>query len=164
MKKTALMILTLVGMALVSISPVAAQLSRDQSAPIDITGEKFEIFDERDYAIWTGDVQVVQGEAILTAPKLTLYGINDGDLDRIHAVGGIRYTNGTEAISGEEAVYDAAKSIIVVTGSVVVVQGKQVLSGDELVYHTQTGELKFSSTQKKRVRGIFFTKKDDTAS
>jgi lipopolysaccharide export system protein LptA len=162
-KKILLTVLTAFGLAMVTAMPVQAQLSRDQNAPIDFTGQKFEVFDQQDYAVWTGDVQAVQGEAILTAPKLTLYGVSDGELDRIHALGGIRYTNGSEAISGEQAIYDAAKNTIVVTGNVVVVQGKQVMSGDELEYNTQTGEIKFTAGQQRRVRGIFFQEQENNS-
>ncbi len=134
-----------------------AQLNTGSDAPIDITGEQFEAFRDRDYVVWTGDVQVVQGEAILTAPKLTIFGVESGNLQRINAEGGIRYTNGAEAISSRDAVYSAEDETVIFTGDVVVVQGEQVLTGGRLVYYTQTGQLNFTSAGDDRVRGIFIT-------
>ena len=137
--------------------PAKAQLDTASDEPIDITGDQFEAFRDKDYAIWTGNVQVVQGTAILTAPKLTIYGIEDGELDRINATGGIRYTNGTEAISSRRAVYDAADETVTFFGDVVVVQDEQVLSGGRLIYYTSTGQIKFFSENGGRVRGIFIS-------
>ncbi len=137
------------------LAPAQAQLTSNSTDPIDITGEQFEAFQEKDYAIWTGDVHVVQGTTILTAPKLTMYGVGEGGLREIHAEGGIRYTNGEEAISSQKAIYDADQETVLFTGNVVVVQGEQVLSGGRLIYHTQTGEIKFTAADGGRVRGIF---------
>ena len=138
--------------------PALAQFATETDAPIDITGDQFEAIEDRDYVIWTGDVQVVQGDSVLTAPRLTIYGVEAGELTRIEAQGGIRYTNGAEAISGDTGVYDASDETITVTGNVVVVQGEQVLSGAKLIYNTRTGSIRFTSTGQQRVRGIFFTK------
>ncbi len=141
--------------AIAGVTPSFAQLSTDSDEPIEITGDTFEAFREKDYVIWTGDVQVVQGPVVLTAPKLTIYGIEDGEMDRIDAVGGVRYTNATEAISSEKAVYQAGSDTVVFTGNVVVVQEEQVLSGGRLVYQINTGEIKFTAQKGNRVRGIF---------
>ncbi len=138
-----------------------AQLSASSDEPVEISGDQFEAFQDKNYVIWTGDVQVVQGAAILTAPRLTIYGVDDGSMDRIDAVGGIRYTSGEEAISSDTAVYKAADETVTFTGNVVVVQGEQVLSGGQLVYYTQTGQIVFTAQQNGRVRGIFISDPDD---
>ena len=145
------------GGIVLGVASASAQLNAGSDAPIDITGDQFEAFRDRDYVVWTGDVQVVQGEAILTAPKLTIYGVESGNLQRINAEGGIRYTNGAEAISSRDAVYSAQDETVIFTGDVVVVQGEQVLTGGRLVYYTQTGQLNFTSAGGDRVRGIFVT-------
>lgn len=156
MPKTALSIAAIV-LAALSVTPAAAQLAANSDDPVDITGKNFEVLDGQDTAIWTGDVHVIQGEVVLTAPKLVLNGISDGEIDEMTATGGIRYTNGTEAISGDKAVYNSVNKTIVVTGNVVIVQDKQVMSGDRLVYFTETGEVQISSDGGKRVRGIFYS-------
>lgn len=150
--------INLIGLlAVMMATPAMAQLSQDPDAPIDITGETFEAFEGRDMAIWTGDVQVVQAEAVLTAPKLSIFGIANGNINRIEASGGIRYTNGVESISGDKATYREEDGTIIVTGNVVVVQDNQVMSGERLIYHIDNGELRFSASDSGRVRGIFYT-------
>ncbi|WP_306251558.1 LptA/OstA family protein [Parvularcula sp. IMCC14364] len=144
-------------MIAMGINTANGQLNAGSDAPIDITGDQFEAFRDKDYVVWTGDVQVVQGEAILTAPRLTIFGVESGNLQRINAEGGIRYTNGAEAISSRDAVYSADDETVIFTGDVVVVQGEQVLTGGRLVYYTQTGQLNFTSAGADRVRGIFIT-------
>ena len=145
-------------------SSASAQFTTSSDSPIDITGEQFEAVDGRDYVVWTGDVQVVQDQSILTAPRLVIFGVEAGELTRIEAEGGIRFTNGAEAISGDKGIYDAAAETITVTGNVVVVQGEQILSGARLIYNTRTGSIRFSSASGQRVRGIFFTKDASTQS
>ncbi|GGD13076.1 LptA/OstA family protein [Aquisalinus flavus] len=135
----------------------AAQFSQNSNAPIDITGAQFEAFQNEDYALWTGDVQVVQGEVILTAPELKIYGIGGGRFNRVDATGGIRYTNGVEAISGDQAIYRKENETIVVTGNVVVVQGRQVMTGERMTYFLDSGKIIFNNEASSRVRGVFFT-------
>lgn len=140
----------------------AAQFSNNNKAPIDITGDQFEVFQNEDYSLWTGDVQVVQGEVILTAPELKIFGISGGRFNKVEALGGIRYTNGVETISGRTAVYEEASDTITVTGDVVVVQGRQIMTGERMIYHLDTGKIEFDASTRKRVRGVFFT--DDAPS
>lgn len=147
--------------ALLAGGQAAAQFSQNSDEPIDITGAQFEALQDEDVALWTGDVQVVQGEVVLTAPRLKIFGIGGGEFERVEASGGIRYTNGTEAISGENAVYRADDDTIVVTGDVVVVQGRQVMTGEKMTYYLDTGRIIFDAGSTRRVRGIFFT--DDEA-
>ena len=161
MKKlsSAARLFSIVGVVLsIGLTAAQAQLSRDSKSRIDITGQHFEAFEDRNYVVWTGDVVVVQSNVVLTAPKLTLFTDDSGDLSKIDATGGIRYTNGAEAISGQQAVYLAGSDIITVTGNVVVVQGDQVMSGEKLIYNLSTGKITFSSEGKGRVRGIFYGK------
>jgi len=144
----------------VLLGSASAQFSQNSNAPIDITGAQFEAFQNEDYALWTGDVQVVQGEVILTAPELKIYGIGGGRFNRVDATGGIRYTNGVEAISGDQAIYRKENETIVVTGNVVVVQGRQVMTGEQMTYFLDTGKIVFNNQSKSRVRGVFFTEDD----
>lgn len=150
--------LVVAGGVFANISSASAQFVADADTPIDITGAVLDVVDGRDYVIWEGDVQAVQGNSVLTAPKLVIYGVEAGKLTRIIAEGGMRYTNGSEAISGDRGVYNAADETITVTGNVVVVQGEQILAGAKLIYNTRTGSIRFTSAAKQRVRGIFFTK------
>ncbi len=146
-----------VSIAILALSqtPVAAQLAASSSEPIDITGDTAE-FDDN-VAIWSGNVRIVQGEAILTARRIEADLNDEGDFERIRAIGAVRYSNGKEAIAGERAVYDSAARTITMTENVILTQGKQVMSAGSVIYWIDTGKVKFTPEAGRRIRGIFYT-------
>ncbi|MEZ5896507.1 MAG: LptA/OstA family protein [Parvularculaceae bacterium] len=131
-------------------------------APIDITGDRLEVVD--DVAIWTGAVRAVQGEAILTADRLVADLDNGGSFTRIRAIGAVRYSNGSEAITGKRALYDATARTITISDDVIVTQGDQVMTGGELVYWVDSGKLLFTAPSGRRIRGIFYAKQGGQSS
>ncbi len=134
-----------------------AQLNSQSDAPLEISSEHFEAIEGQNFVTWTGNVHAVQGDVVLTAPKLVAYQDENGDPEKIIATGGMRYSSKEAKISGKKMVYDAKTDIITVTGNVVVIQGEQVMSGHKLVYNLATGSLVFSGEGKQRVRGIFYS-------
>ncbi len=135
-----------------------AQLNSQSDAPLDITSDHFEAIEGQNFVTWTGNVHAVQGDVILTTPKLVAYQDENGKPEKIVATGGMRYSSKEAKISGKKMVYDAKTDIITVTGNVVVLQGEQVMSGHKLVYNLSTGSLVFSGEGQQRVRGIFYSK------
>lgn len=143
--------------------PAAAQIAPQiTDAPIDITGDRLEV--EGDVATWSGSVRAVQGEAILAADTLIADMTEGGDVTRIRASGAVRYSNGKQAITGKRGVYDAAARTITISEDVVVVEGEQVMAGGELVYWIDSGRILFTAPAGRRIRGIFHTKREATAS
>lgn len=142
-------------------APGNAQLvaSADSDAPIDITGDAAEFQDNK--AVWTGNVRVVQAEAVLTTIRLEADLSEEGDFDTITAIGDVRYSNGKEAITGERAVYDNIARTITISENVLVTQGKQVMSAGKVTYWVDTGKVQFIPEPGKRIRGIFYTQSAD---
>ena len=136
-----------------------AQLTMKSDEPIDITGDSLEIVD--DVATWTGNVRALQGEAILTSSKLVATLEEGGGFKTIRAIGGVRYSNGKEAIAGETALYDSVARTITISDNVVVTQGETVMTGGTLVYWLDTGRIAFNSPSGERIRGIFYAKSDE---
>jgi lipopolysaccharide export system protein LptA len=154
-----LIIGALVGIASgLGLTSALAQLVKQSDAPLDITSERFEATEGQNFVTWTGNVHAVQGDVILTTPKLVLYQDENGDPERVVATGGMRYSGEEAKISGKKMVYEIEADIITVTGNVVVIQGEQVMSGHKLVYNLTTGSLVFSGEGQQRVRGIFYSK------
>lgn len=134
----------------------------DRSLPIDLSAGRCEASEMEDRVTCSGSVRVVQGEAILTAETMTLFGVNDAEgLRRIEAEGEVRYANGPNAISGHSGIYDAVATELVVTGDVIVIQDGQVMTGGELIYNTETGDVLFTPGREGRVRGLFYTRSSD---
>ena len=138
-----------------SITATSAQFAPQSSEPVDITGETLEFNDN--IATWTGNVRALQGEAILTSKKLVATLDDAGDFRTITANGDVRYSNGKEIITGRSAVYDAGTRTISVSEDVVVTQGDQVMTGGALVYWVDTGKIRFTAPNGKRIRGLFYT-------
>lgn len=140
----------------------AQQLAPESEGPIDITGETAEFKDE--LLVWTGNVRVVQGEALLTTNRLEAALNDDGDFTTITAIGAVRYSNGKEAITGQRGVYDDVARTITITEDVIVTQGKQVMSAGQVVYWVDTGQVRFFPEEGRRIRGIFYTGEEDKQS
>lgn len=132
-----------------------AQLVQQSDAPIDITGDNAEFQDK--VAVWTGNVRVVQAEAILTTDRLEAELSEEGDFETIRAVGTVRYSNGVEAISGDRAVFDETARTITILDNVLVTQDKQILAAGKVIYWVDTGKIKFTPAPGKRIRGLFYT-------
>lgn len=148
--------------AAVALAPAqaGAQLIADSNQPVDITGDSLEIVD--DVATWTGNVRAIQGEAILTAEKLVATLDDAGGFKTINAIGAVNYSNGKEAIAGETAVYDSGSRAITISENVIITQGKTVMTGGALVYWLDSGKIRFTAPEGRRIRGIFHTKELET--
>ncbi|RFB05596.1 LptA/OstA family protein [Parvularcula marina] len=155
-----LILVSLMGMTMLSSQDLPAQTLRDDQ-PIDVSAGRCEVFENEDTVRCEGAVRVSQGEAILAADRMTIYGTQEeGGFRRIEAEGAVRYATGENAMSGQSATYDAATTTLTLIGDVVVVQADQVMTGGQLVYNTTTGATLFTPPNGGRVRGVFYTAND----
>ena len=151
-----LLTMMLMGMAAAGAQEISAPTLRDDQ-PIDVSANRCEVFENEDTVKCTGDVRVRQGDSILAANEMTIYGTQaEGGFRRIDARGRVRYAADGSAMSGQEAIYDAETTTLTVTGDVVVVQEEQVMTGGKLVYNTVTGATVFTPDSSGRVRGVFY--------
>lgn len=139
--------------ALVLASPAAAQLVGQSEEPIDIFGDHLDVVDK--VVTIEGNARAVQGEGILTAAKFIALMDDDQQPQTIECQGGVRYTNGKEAVAGDTALYDDAARTITFNGNVVVTQGENVITGGNLIYWIDTGRISLTPASGKRVRGFF---------
>lgn len=126
---------------------------QDPDEPVEVTSERLEVDNSAGIAIFIGDVIVIQGEMRLTAPRVRVeYTSGDeGQIEFMHATGGVTMVNGVETAEGEEAVYTVSQGEVVMTGDVIVTQGPNVLAGQRLFVDLDTG----TGTMEGRVRTIF---------
>src|SRR5205823_1429429 len=74
---------------------------------------------------------------------------------RIEAEGPVYVVGPEQSIKGDHAVYEAAQSLIVVTGNVVMRRGQDVGTCDRLDYNQATGRITMSmASPQKRVRTV----------
>ena len=126
---------------------------QDPEEPVEVTSERLEVDDEAGIATFIGDVIVVQGQMRLNAPRVRVeYSSGEaGQIEFMHATGGVTMVNGEETAEGEEATYTIEAGEVVMTGDVIVTQGPNVLAGQRLSVDLDTG----TGTMEGRVRTIF---------
>lgn len=159
--------LTMLALALVGLlyaAPAAAQsgnpLQADTDQPIEINADSLEVQQDNNLAIFTGNVDAIQGRIRLRADRLMVWyrpggseGADvQGTINRIEAVGNVFISSPDETAQGENGVYDVPNSQIVLTGSVVLTRGENVVRGNRLVMNLKSGR---SQMQGGRVKGLF---------
>jgi lipopolysaccharide export system protein LptA len=129
-------------------------LQQDPSAPVEIEAESLAVDQQSGLAIFTGNVVVVQGTLVLTAPRIEVTGDPDrgGDGIRdVRASGGVVLRTGQETASGQDAVYDVTTGLLQMDGEVVLTQGTSTISGARLIADLSAG----TGTMEGRVRTVF---------
>ncbi len=148
-----------------SQSPVGA-LDTDQ--PIDINADNLEVQQDKNLAIFTGNVIAVQGRIKLRAEQLRVWyrpasdraGENAAStIVRIDAVNNVFVSSATETAQGDIGIYEVAKQQLTLTGTVILTRGENVLRGKKLVMNMATGRSQISGG---RVHGRFVPPKRDS--
>lgn len=127
----------------------------DRHAPIEVTSDTLQVFQQQNRAIFSGHVVAIQENVRLKADKMTVYyrkpadkagkekAPEDGGKDaiqKIEAEGGVFLSTPQETASGDNGVYDVMHQEIHLTGHVVLTREKNVLKGEDLTYNFTTGQ------------------------
>ena len=138
----------------------------DTTQPIEITADALEIDQGPGLAVFTGNVNAVQGEMILRADTLKVHYRADGEegdvgtqgrISRIEASGAVFFATPSATAQGNHGNYDVEQRIVTLDGSVVLTRGENVLRGSRLELNLDTGRSKLYSDEGSngRVRGLF---------
>ena len=142
----------------------AFQLSSDE--PVQIQADKLDVKDTEGRAIFTGNVEVVQGELSLRSSTMVVHYMSDaqgqgspaaglggaGDIERIEASGGVRVRSGEQVATGDRATFDMATEIVTLSGDrVVLTDAGNVITGCRLVVALKTGDATVEPCQSGRV-------------
>ena len=131
----------------IALGPALAQVpgsaleNHDTNAPVDVAADRIEIQDRLDRAVFSGSVDVRQGQLRLNSERITIAYSSQGgiDIDRIDATGGVRLTSPSETARSESAIYDLNERIVTMLGNVQLNQGQNVVRGGRLVLDLDTG-------------------------
>ena len=161
-------------LALLADSGARAQIETKSNGPIDITSDEQTVQTAKCLSVWSGAVEVLQGDSRLRADTVTAYetpkGVDAngqqacGAVQKIVADGHVYYVTPDQHARGDHAVYTAADDQIVLTGDVIVVRGDDVARGDRLIIKVSTKQFTLQSdtvgaSAHKRVRGVFYPDK-----
>lgn len=138
-------------------------LAVSSDLPVSIDADRLEVFDDRQMALFSGNVKLRQGEVSLQTSTLEVYysgGAREqqGSITRLEAKGKVLVQSEDQTATGDRAVFDVATRTIRVLGSVVLSQGQNVIRGNELVVDLESGRSRLvanRSGQGQRVQGVF---------
>jgi lipopolysaccharide export system protein LptA len=152
----------------------AQSLQHDSSLPIEITADTLEVLRNEQIATFTGNVDAVQGDMVLSADLLRVYYGDDdvaeapgpagaNSIRRIEAEGNVFLSSPRETAQGDAGVYDVAANQLTMEGAVVLTQDDNVVRGQRLEVDLVSGRSRVlaavpsveGGTTPQRVRALF---------
>lgn len=165
-------------------------LGGDSKEPIKIDADKLDVLDKENKAVFSGNVVAVQGETTVRCSKMTVFyegrggqagGAataraaapapaanapagqgNDSSIKRIECAGPVTIVSKTQAATSDNAVFDRANNVVIMTGNVALNDGPNITRGERLVYNTVTGVANVENN-KGRVQGFFVPNSGDAS-
>jgi lipopolysaccharide export system protein LptA len=152
------------GLLLAGAAPAGAQgiAGADADQPIEINADNLEVQQDQNLAVFTGNVEAVQGRIRLNADQIKVWyrpggaarADAGGTIIRIDALGRVFVSSPTETAQGDVGIYDVPAKQITLTGKVVLTRGDNVIRGERLVLNMATGHSQIEGGRQ-RVRGLF---------
>lgn len=164
------MIARLMVMALLLFAtPVVAQTPGvDSGAPIEIEADKLEVRQDKQLAIFTGNVVAIQGGMTLKTNEMRVTYRQDGKsggagvggaISRLEALGAVVINTDKETATGERGVYDVDGRVIDLQGNVQLSNKDGRLTGQALRMDLASGVTTLAAPSSGRVRGVFTPQK-----
>ena len=167
-------------------------LGGDSKEPIKIDADKLDVLDKENKAVFTGNVVAVQGETTVRCSVMTvLYegrgggqggaGAaraatpapaaggngqspgNDSSIKRILCKGPVTVVSKTQAATSDNAEFDRANNVVIMTGNVALNDGPNITRGEKLTYNTVTGVANVETNKGGRVQGFFVPNSTDSS-
>jgi len=115
--------------------------AHNSKAPVNFDAGRIELQDRQNRVALSGNVVVKQAGLTVRSNRMLLNYSDTGSLElsRLTATGGVRVTRGSEAASGDVAVYDFNRRIITMAGNVRLQRGGDTLNGGRLVIDLASG-------------------------
>lgn len=145
----------------------AQSVEIDSGKPIEIAANTLEVMQEKNQAIFSGNVIATQGSITMKSTRMTVFykgggeGVMGNGISKIVADGGVFFTSPRETAQGNRAVYDVNRKQINMVGNVILTRDKNILKGTQLTYNLATGKSTLSAasasgaTSGGRVKGLF---------
>jgi len=138
-----------------------------QSKKVDIDADNMEIFDEKNQAVFTGNVKLVRQDVTMTADKLVVEyrktpkkdGSESTEVTFLNAYGNVRIVNPKQTVTGDHAKMDVKKNLLWVDGNVTVKKKDTTVIGDKLFSNLDTNVSRVDATGKGRVHSSFIPAK-----
>lgn len=124
------------------------KLSGDK--PIQIESDRLEVNESESMAVFSGNVNVVQGPTLLKAGKMTVFYVKDGNtnvatggssnIDHLEVEGKVYVKSETQVATGDRGTFDMKTEVLTLSGKEVVLSdGPNVLVGCKLTVQMKSG-------------------------
>jgi len=140
----------------------------DTAAPIEIAADALEVVQAEQVAIFSGNVDAMQGDMRLQANELRVHyntgSGTGGEIDQLNANGQVHVSSASETARGDWAIYNVIEELVTMGGNVVLTQGENVIQGDRLTIDLTSGRSRIEGGdsvrtteggEDGRVRGVF---------
>ena len=143
--------------------------AHDTELPIEIAADALEVQQDKQIAVFSGNVDAQQGIIKLRADRIWVHYQGDAAEDaaraisKIDAEGKVFFSSGTETAEGDQGTYNVDNGVITLTGEVVLTQGNNVIKGNRLVFDLTTGQSTMDGDKSGgdgRVRGLFVPRRN----
>ncbi|HEX6958282.1 MAG TPA: LptA/OstA family protein [Ferrovibrio sp.] len=176
--------LLLAAIAAPSLAQVNLGNNRNSDKPIEITSNTLEVQQDKQLAIFRGDVDVIQGDTRLRSEELFVYyrersaqsegksavkpasttGAPDASsITRIEAKGKVFVSTPEERAQGDFGVYDVDKKTVTLTGNVLLTTDRATVRCAKAVMFQDSGRSICEPLPGERVRGVFLPNDAQTA-
>jgi lipopolysaccharide export system protein LptA len=102
--------------------------------PIVITSKTLSADSANNSALFEGSVVATTDEMTLYSDRMMVYYTEDGDIEKIDAIGNIKLVKGKRVLTSKKAVYLAKEGKITFIGEPMAVEGANVITGSKIVY------------------------------
>jgi len=126
--------------------------------PIEIVSDKLEVREKENVAVFTGNVQLVQGKLTLRTVRMTVHytgqpqgasagtGTGATEVERIEAEGKVYLKSGEQVATGDQGFFDMKSDTMVLTGKEVVLsESGNVVKGCKLTMRMSSGQSEVDS-------------------
>ena len=136
-------------------------LKLDGDQPIEIESDKLEVREQEGVAVFTGNVEVVQGPTLLKSGRMVVhYDQDSGEeatgqqaIERIEVEDTVYVKSDRQVATGDRGTFDMDSQVLVLSGGEVVLsEGENVIVGCKLTVQMATGEAKLDGCGEGRVR------------
>ncbi|MEM7462151.1 MAG: LptA/OstA family protein [Pseudomonadota bacterium] len=122
---------------------------RNSGEPIQIQADRLEVADQKGTAVFSGNVEVVQGSTFLKTSKLLVYYGKDaqgnagpgGNVKRIEATGKVAVRSNDQFASANRAVVNMETQMATLDGDVSVSQGTNIITGCLVTVNMKTNDI-----------------------
>jgi len=147
----------------------------EAGSPVQITSDRLDVYDAKNMAVFSGNVQVVEKDSVIHSDELYVFyknegsdgkpgsaagAMNAGGIERLEARGSVRIVQGDRIVTGDNAVFFNKEEKVFVTGNTVLQEGKNIIRGGKITFFMKEKRGTVEKAEKERVTATIYPKEE----